>query len=108
MQNQRRIEIQQRQELFQWGDDPVFHCLPGYVKSENWKKLPKDVQFTTEAADDLHTARQKALINLGLIKLWNIFDSWEDFDDYRKVGLGMIEFKVGFIVKEISKHFLFI
>lgn len=47
--------------------------------------LPKDVQFTQEAAEDLHNARQKALINLGLIKLLNIFDSWEDFDDYRKV-----------------------
>ena len=83
--SQRQIEIQQRQELFKWGDDPAYHGLPGYVKSEHWKMLPKDVQFTEEAADDLHTARNKALVNLGLIKLLNIFDSWEDFDDYRKV-----------------------
>lgn len=83
--NQRRLEIQQRQEIFQWGDDPAFLNLPGYIKCENAKKLPKDVQFTQEAAEDLHNARQKAMVNLGLIKLLNIFDSWDDFDDYRKV-----------------------
>nr|XP_058954727.1 allene oxide synthase-lipoxygenase protein-like [Pocillopora verrucosa]XP_058954728.1 allene oxide synthase-lipoxygenase protein-like [Pocillopora verrucosa] len=88
--SQRRLEIQQRQELFQWGEDPLNHGLPGYVKSEHWKKLPKDVQFTEEAVDDLHTARNKALVNLGLIKLLNIFDSWEDFDDYRKAFVSFV------------------
>lgn len=85
--NQRRLEIQQRQELFQWGDDPAFSGLPGYIKAENNKSLPKDVQFTDEAIDDLHNAKHKGLVNLGLIKLLNIFDSWDDFDDYRKVCL---------------------
>ncbi|KAJ7337203.1 Arachidonate 5-lipoxygenase [Desmophyllum pertusum] len=82
--NQRRLEIQQRQEIFQWGDDPTFAGFPGYIKCENTNLLPKDVQFTQEAQEDLHNARNKALLNLGLVKLLNIFDSWEDFDDYRK------------------------
>ena len=82
--NQRRLELQQRQELFQWGDDPVYIHLPGYMKGER-STLPKDVQFTQEGAEDLHNARNKALTNLGLIKLLNLFDSWDDFDDYRKV-----------------------
>ena len=85
MRNQRRLEIQQRQEIFQWGDDPTFAGFPGYIKCENTNLLPKDVQFTQEAQADLHNARNKALLNLGLVKLLNIFDSWEDFDDYRKV-----------------------
>ena len=82
--NQRKLELQQRQETFQWGDNPVYINLPGYIKAER-STLPKDVQFTQEGADDLHNARNKALTNLGLIKLLNIFDSWDDFDDYRKV-----------------------
>ena len=101
--SQRRLEIQQRQELFQWGEDPLNHGLPGYVKSEHWKKLPKDVQFTEEAVDDLHTARNKALVNLGLIKLLNIFDSWEDFDDYRKVCICLISLYPLGLMRELLK-----
>jgi len=88
--NQRRLEIQQRQELFQWGDDPAFSGLPGYIKAENNKSLPKDVQFTQEAVDDLHNAKHKGLVNLGLIKLLHIFDSWDDFDDYRKAFVSFV------------------
>ena len=84
--NQRQLELQQRQELFQWGDDAIYIHLPGYVKGES-KTLPKDVQFTQEGAEDLHNARHKALANLGLIKLLDIFDPWDDFDDYRKVDV---------------------
>lgn len=82
--NQRKLELQQRQEIFQWADDPTLYHLPGCMKAEI-STLPKDVQFTQEGADDLHNAKQKALANLGLIKLFNLFDSWDDFDDYRKV-----------------------
>jgi len=89
LRSQRRLELQQRQELFQWGDDPIYIHLPGYVKGEI-KTLPKDVQFTQEGADDLHNARTKALANLGLIKLLNIFDSWDDFDDYRKAFVAFV------------------
>ena len=84
--NQRQLELQQRQELFQWGDDPIYIHLPGYVKGKS-KTLPKDIQFTQEGAEDLHNARHKVLANLGLIKLLDIFDPWDDFDDYRKVDV---------------------
>lgn len=84
--NQRKIEVQQRQQLFLWGDDPIYTNLPGYLKFET-KTLPKDVQFTQEGIDELHKARRKALANLGLVTLLDIFDSWDDFDDYRKVRL---------------------
>lgn len=83
---QRRLEIQQRQEIYQWGDDPNFLGLPGFIKAENVRKLPKDVRFTEEAIDDLYNAKHKALVNLGLVKLLNILESWEDFHDFRKVS----------------------
>lgn len=79
------MEVQQRKEIYKWGDDPNFIGLPGFIKSESVKTLPKDVQFTEEALDDLYQARRKALLNLGLVKLLNLFESWEDFDDYKKV-----------------------
>lgn len=83
---QRRLEIQQRQEIYQWGDDPNFLGLPGFIKAENVRKLPKDVRFTEEAIDDLYNAKHKALVNLGLVKLLNILESWVDFHDFRKVS----------------------
>lgn len=86
MKKQRRLEIQNRQEVYKWGDDPKFTGLPGYLKAESAKKLPKDVRFTEEAIDDLLTAKNKALVNLGLVKLLNMFEPWQDFQDYRKVS----------------------
>jgi len=82
---QRVVEIQQRKEIYKWGDDPNFMGLPGFIKSESVKTLPKDIRFTEEAIDDLYTAKRKALVNLGMVKLLNMFDSWEDFNDYKKV-----------------------
>ena len=83
---QRCLEIQHRQEIYQWGDDPIFNGLPGYIKADCVKKLPKDVRFTEEAVIDLYTAKRKALVNLGLVKLLNAFESWESFHHYSKVG----------------------
>lgn len=60
--------------------------LPGYIKAESVRKLPKDIRFTEEAIDDLYNAKKKALVNLGLVKLLNAFESWENFHDYRKVS----------------------
>ena len=85
LKKQRRLEVQKQLEIYQWGDDPNFSGFPGFIKSEKTTTLPKDVQFTEEDAEDLQNANNKALANLGLVKLLNIFDSWEDFDDYRKV-----------------------
>ncbi|KAJ7337200.1 arachidonate 5-lipoxygenase [Desmophyllum pertusum] len=87
---QRRVEIQKRKEIYQWGDDPDFDGFPGFIKSEGVKTLPKDVMFTEEAIDDLYHAKRKALVNLGLVKLLNMFESWEDFDDYKKAFVSFV------------------
>ena len=82
---QREEELKYRRSLYEWGRDDAYSNLPGFVKASDVKDLPRDVQFTEEAAYDLHRARRKALINLGLVHLLNIFNQWDDFDDYRKV-----------------------
>ena len=91
IQHQRRLEIQQRQELYQWGDDPAYSVdLPGFIKASNPKSLPKDVQFTSEAANTLHTAKRAALANLGLGKLFNVFSSWKNIDDFRSMFTSLL------------------
>jgi len=80
---QRKKEVQERQQLFQWGDDPKYINLPGYLKGE-LKNLPKDVQFTREDSEDLVKSTVDGAINAGLESLLSTFDSWNDFDDYRK------------------------
>ena len=85
MKARREEELKHRRSLYEWGRDEAYSDLPGFVKAANVKDLPKDVQFTEEAAYDLHRARRKALMNLGLVSLLNIFNQWDDFDDYRKV-----------------------
>lgn len=85
MKSRREAELKERRALYEWGKDEVYEDLPGYVKASGVKNLPKDVQFTEEAAYDLHRARKNALINLGLVHLLNFFDQWDDFDDYCKV-----------------------
>ena len=82
---QREEQLQQRRSIYEWGDDKAYSDLPGFVKAADVESLPKDNQFTEEAQYDLHRARRKALFNLGLVHLLNLFDEWDDFDDYRKV-----------------------
>ncbi|XP_078365380.1 allene oxide synthase-lipoxygenase protein-like isoform X2 [Oculina patagonica] len=88
--SRREAELKERKALYEWGHDDVYSDLPGYVKASEVKDLPKDVQFTEEAAYDLHRARKQALINLGLVHLLNMFDRWDDFDDYRKAFTGFV------------------
>ena len=57
--------------------------LPGFIKAEDPKCLPKDVQFTDEAIGKLHGARKLAMFNLGLGALHNVFNSWDEIEDYR-------------------------
>lgn len=90
LKSRREAELKERRALYEWGRDEVYEDLPGYVKASGVKNLPKDVQFTEEAAYDLHRARKNALINLGLVHLLNFFDQWDDFDDYCKAFTGFV------------------
>ena len=85
LKQQRVKEIQQRQELYKWGHNPAYSVdLPGFIEAEDPQSLPKDVQFTEEATGTLHHAKRHAIINLGLGDFFNLFDRWDEFDDFRK------------------------
>ena len=81
---QREKEVQQRQQLFKWGDDPKYINLPGYLKGE-LENLPKDVRFTVEDKQDLVESTVAGVVNDQLHSLISTFDSCEEFGDYSKV-----------------------
>ena len=83
---QRRIEVQQRQDIYQWGDDPDYKGLPGCIKSPSADALPKDVQFTHEDAGQLLDAKRKGIFNALHLKFRSLFQYWNEFEDFGKVG----------------------
>ena len=83
---QRRIEVEQRQDIYQWGDDPDYKGLPGFIKSPSPDKLPKDVQFTHEDAGQLLDAKRKGICNALHLKFRSLFQYWKEFEDFGKVG----------------------
>lgn len=83
---QRRIEVQQRQDIYQWGDDPDYEGLPGFIKSPSADALPEDVQFTHEDAGQLLDAKRKGICNTLHLKFRSLFQYWNEFEDFFKVG----------------------
>ena len=47
--------------------------------------IPRDSQFSSEAKSTIKEDKQKATVNIGLAYLSTLFDSWDDFDDFRKI-----------------------
>ena len=82
--NQRKLEIQARQQEYHWSPAVGMEDLPGYIDTPDHDGLPKDVQFSDVATRSFEQGRLRGLKNLGLSLLVNAFDDWEDFDDYKK------------------------
>ena len=85
MKAQREEELKDRRLLYKWGQNDAYSDLPGFVKAAAPDELPKDVQFTDDAANSLTDAVRNTLLNLGLESLLDYFFDWEDFNDYRQV-----------------------
>lgn len=86
---QRKVEIDHRRSQFQWGQDDAYSDLPGFLRAAAVKELPKDVQFTYEAALDLFRATASTFYNKILMRLINYLTghAWivKSYNDYRKV-----------------------
>ena len=83
-----------RRSLFEWGRDAAYSDLPGFLQAIAVEELPKDVQFTNEAALDLFGARANNFFNKVLIWLNFLYDiligrGGNRFDEYRKVLLDL-------------------
>ena len=85
MKAQREEELKHRRLLYEWGQNDAYSDLPGFVKAEAADELPKDVQFTDDAANSLTDAVRNTLLHLGLESLLDNFFDWKDFNDYRQV-----------------------
>ncbi|XP_028395809.1 allene oxide synthase-lipoxygenase protein [Dendronephthya gigantea] len=78
---QRQKELEQRKVTYQW--DYVSDDMPGNIKAKTHDDLPRDVQFTDEKTRSYHESRKSALVNLGIGKLFTLFEDWDSYDDYR-------------------------
>lgn len=95
---QRRIEVQQRQDIYHWGDDPDYKGLPGFIKSSRPDELPKDVQFTHEDAAQLLDAKKKGICNALHLKFRSLFQYWKEFEDFCKA----FEHLIGYELKAVE------
>ncbi|KAM7441211.1 Arachidonate 5-lipoxygenase [Porites harrisoni] len=83
--NQRKLELQQRQESYKWGTFAGWEGLPRHLEVAQHSDIPRDSQFSQEARNSIDEDRKKAVIDLGLAHLSTIFESWDNFDDFQKI-----------------------
>lgn len=91
IQNQRKLEIQERQKHYLWSSAVGMEDLPGFIEAPVHNDLPKDVQFSDEASRSFEQGRLRGIANLGLSLLINSLDKWEDFDDFKKAFTSLID-----------------
>ena len=62
--------------------------LPGFIHAPKHNDLPKDAQFSDEKSRSFSQGRLSGVANLGLAYLYTLFDSWENFDSFKKIFTG--------------------
>ena len=83
---QRVLEIQERKEIYHWGQlPPGVVDLPGFIHAPKHGDLPRDSQFSDEASRSFQENALKGKVNFGLAYLCTLFDSWENFDSFKKI-----------------------
>lgn len=88
---QRVLEIQQRKEQYLWGHlPPGVTDLPGFIHAPKHGDLPRDAQFSDESLRSFHHGRLLGAANLGLSYLLTLFDSWDNFDSFKKIFTGCV------------------
>ena len=88
LKQQRRLELLEKQKQYNWGTLEGFDGLPGYVHAAKHSDIPRNSQFTNEASRSFHANRLRAVASLGLSHLYTLFETWDDFDDFKKLFAG--------------------
>ncbi|XP_022800953.1 allene oxide synthase-lipoxygenase protein-like [Stylophora pistillata] len=94
--HQRIFELKNRQEHYKWGNEEVYHGLPGYLHAATHADIPRDSQFSDEARSTIKEDIKKAILKLGLGHLMTLLDSWDNFDDFEKIlqNLNRVRLKI--------------
>lgn len=86
----RVLEIEERQKQYIWGRPPPgIVDLPGFINASKHGDLPRDSQLSVEALSEFGRSALKGHINLGLAYLRTVFDSWQNFDSFKKLFMGL-------------------
>lgn len=86
----RVLEIEERQKQYIWGRPPPgIVDLPGFINASKHGDLPRDSQLSVEALSEFGRSALKGHINLGIAYLRTVFDSWQNFDSFKKLFMGL-------------------
>ncbi|XP_078369932.1 allene oxide synthase-lipoxygenase protein-like [Oculina patagonica] len=89
--SKRILEVQERKEQYLWGHlPPGVTDLPGFIHAPKHGDLPRDAQFSDESSRSFHHGRLLGVANLGLSYLFTLFDSWDNFDSFKKIFTGWV------------------
>lgn len=83
--SQRLLELQKRQDNYQWDKSEGFEDLPGHLQAATYNDIPRDSQFSDETRESIGESKKKVAKNLGLAHLSTLFESWNNLDDFRKI-----------------------
>ena len=75
--------------MYEWSSGT--QDLPGYIEAKHPSSLPKDVQFTDEATLSLFNVGLEDFANIGLSKIFEIWESWDSLDDFRNLITPVID-----------------
>ena len=82
---ERIFELQDRKAKYRWDQLPN---LPGFVYAPKYDRIPRDSQFSDAASRAFNRGRVSGGINLGISWLHTIFESWDNFDCFKKLFTG--------------------
>ncbi|XP_068703458.1 allene oxide synthase-lipoxygenase protein-like [Montipora foliosa] len=86
----RVLELEERQKHYLWGEpSPGIVDLPGFVQSPKHGDLPRDSQFSAEATRSFAKSALRGRLNVGLSYIRTVFNSWENFDSFKKLFTGL-------------------
>ena len=83
--NQRSLELQQRQESYNWGSQEVFQYLPGYLQASTHTDIPRDSRFSDKAENVIKEEKQTMNKVLRLAYISTFFDNWKNFDNFQNI-----------------------
>ena len=88
--NQRKLELQQRQESYKWGTFAGWEGLSRHLEAAQHSDIPRDSQFSQEARNSIDEDRKKAVIDLGLAHLSTVLTGITS-TTFKRLSVGSME-----------------
>ncbi|XP_056903153.1 LOW QUALITY PROTEIN: polyunsaturated fatty acid 5-lipoxygenase-like [Takifugu flavidus] len=99
-------ELELRRKTYRWSQwQPGF---PMSIDAVRYKDLPRDIQFDTDKQVDFVLNLSQAILNLGLSKFKNMFQSsWKDLADFERIFVTIKNTVSEYVMKHWKADFMF-